>query len=82
MQIGDGGVRFFRQRHGTLRDETIDVVHPEADAFEMERADRARQRFGFGRETREMIVGRKRAYQVDQVGRAALGRLTIFGRHG
>jgi hypothetical protein len=79
--VGNSRGSVGRQRDGTLRDEPIDVVHAEANALEVKRADRTIQRFRFRRERREMIVRRKRADQGDEVGCAALGRETIFAGH-
>ena len=45
--VRDNRIRFSRQRYGRMRHQPIHVIDPEADPFEVERADRAIERFPF-----------------------------------
>ena len=78
--VFDDRRRLGRQRHGRARHEAVDVVDPEADAFQMKRSDRAFERFGFVEE-RFQLTGARRigAQQRDEIAETALRRLAAVG---
>jgi len=82
VHVGDGGRRVLRERHRAVRDEPIDVVHPEANAFEMERTDRAIQRGYLVEQSRRIVVRRQRADDRREVGQPFLSGLTMVGGVG
>ena len=82
MHVGDDRVGVGGQRDRRMAHDAIDVVHPEPDAFEVERGDGSQERLCFLNEARKLIlVRRQSAQQRDEIGEAALRRLAFVGGH-
>lgn len=76
MDVGDGRGNLDRERYGTVSRHAVDVVHPEANAFQMKGSNRAAEAFCLFHQRPEMGMWRQTAHQLDEVLHAMLGRLT------
>lgn len=79
--IPDDRYGFVRQGDGRVRHQPIDVVDAKPDAFEVECADGAVQRFSFFNQSRELILLRHPPEYRKQVVESALRRLAVFCGH-
>ena len=78
LAAGAGERGTLRWRIRSAREETIDVEHPEADAFHVKGADGDAERFAFGDQRVARRLGRAGLEEGDQGVDVVLGGLAVI----
>jgi hypothetical protein len=77
--LGKCGFRLIRQREIAAGDESIDVVHPKADAFHVKRANRQPERFAFFEDRISRLALRLGLHAGDQTLQTVLSGFAVIG---
>ena len=77
--LGKSGLCLIRQRDTASIEESIDVVHPKANAFHVERPNRQSQRFAFFEDRVSRVALRLALNAGHQTLQALLGSFSMIG---
>jgi hypothetical protein len=81
MDVGHRGQHLDRQCHRAVRRHAVDVIHAEADCFEVKRGNRAREALRFFHHLYQVRVLREGPHRGNQIVHAAFSRQAMFRGH-
>lgn len=81
MDVGDSSQDLNRERNRTVRRHPVDVVHAEADPFEVERRNCAAEALGLLDHLRQVVIPRQGADHGDEIVDSAFCGQSMFRSH-